>query len=327
MPGQNPAGTRIEKNSATAQVQSPRHVAVCMTTARNAIVVGLPRSGTSLAAAIFARKNYRTPTDLLPSNDANPFGYWEAESLNDHNAAVLAAAGFPFHNTWMFDRIQPEQARKIYELRPFPQHQRYWQEFEQHRPWVWKDPRFCYTLAYWWPMMNPETTAVLLVRRSSAAILRSFNRLDWSRPLAQGREDFYARIDDHVSAVMDAIRTLDIPYLQMDYDELLAAPERLAGQLSGFFGISVTAADLNVRRELNHNYLRGRFSGALRVTTRVLPAPAKRAIRRIVPQFVMDALYPEKRLARTVKDLEPARRSRLTPSGNDPLPRAYADLE
>ena len=281
---------------------------------RNAIIVGLPRSGTSLAAAIFARKNYRTPRDLLPSNDANPFGYWEAESLNDHNAAILGAAGFPFHNTWMFDRIRPEQARKVYELSPLPEHKRYLQAFEQQRPWVWKDPRFCYTLAYWWPMMNAKTTGVLLVRRNKAAIFRSFDRLDWSRPLARGKEDFYARADDHVAAAMDAIRTFEIPYLEVDYDELLAAPGRVACRLSDFFGISVTAADLNVRRELNHSYLRGRLSGALRTLTRVLPAPAKRVIRGIVPQAVMDALYPEKRLARTVKDPESgARRSRMSP--------------
>jgi hypothetical protein len=281
---------------------------ISMKTARNAIIVGLPRSGTSLTAGIFVNKNYRTPQDLLPSNDANPFGYWEAESLNDHNAAILGAAGFPFHNTWMFDRIPPEQARKIYELSPSPEHKRYLQAFEQHRPWVWKDPRFCYTLAYWWPMMDPKTTGVLLVRRTTDAIFRSFNRLDWSRPLAQGKDDFHARVDEHIEAARAAIRTFDIPCVEIDYDEFLDAPERVAGRLSDFFGIPVTAADLNVRRELNHNYLRGRLSGALRISTRILPAGAKRAIKRFVPQSVLDVLYPEQKLARTVKDPEPATR-------------------
>jgi len=299
-----------------------------MKATRNAIVVGLPRSGTSLTAAIFVNKNYRTPQDLLPTNDANPFGYWEAESLNDHNAAILRAAGFPFHNTWMFDRIRPEQAGKIYELSPSPEHKRYLQAFEQRPPWVWKDPRFCYTLAYWWPLMNPKTTGVLLVRRSSDAIFRSFNRLDWSQPLAQGKEDFYARVDDHIEAAMDAIRAFDIPYVEVDYAEFLDAPGRVAGRLSDFFGISVAAADLNVRRELNHSYLRGRLSGTLRIATRTLPKGAKRAIKAIVPQSLMDALYPEQRLARTAKDLDShPRRSRLTPSNDAELPTAYTDLE
>jgi hypothetical protein len=102
---------------------------------------------------------------------------------------------------------------------------------------------------------------------------------------------------------MDAIRTFDIPYIEIDYDEFLDAPERVAFRLSDLFGIPVAAADLNVRAELNHNYLRGRLSGALRILTRVLPTRAKRVVRRIVPQFVMDALYPEKKLARSVKDL------------------------
>lgn len=308
--------------------KSLRNAVACMKAVRNAIVVGLPRSGTSLTAGIFVKKNYRTPADLLPTNEANPFGYWEAESLNDHNAAILGAAGFPFHNTWMFDRIQPEQAKRIYELTPFPEHKRYLQAFEQHRPWVWKDPRFCYTLAYWWPMMDPKTTGVLLVRRTKGAIFRSFDRLDWSRPLAQGRDDFYARVDDHLGAAMAAIHAFDIPYIEIDYDQFLDAPELAACRLSEFFGISVTAADLNVRRELNHNYMRGRLSGALRTLTRILPTRSKRVIRQFVPQFVMDACYPEKKLARSAKDRESAtRRSRLIRTGDAELPCTYSDLE
>jgi sulfotransferase family protein len=277
---------------------------------RNAIIVGMPRSGTSLTAAIFVKKNYRVVigarSDLLPRNEANPFGYWEAESMNNRNAAILGAAGFPFHNTWMFDRIQPEHTKRIYELSPLPEHMTYLQAFERHGPWVWKDPRFCYTLAYWWPMMNPKTTGVLLVRRASSAILRSFNRLDWRRPLAQGSDDFYARIDDHLEAAMAAIRTFDIPYLEIDYEEFVDAPERVARRLSNFFGISLTAAELNVQQELNHNSWRGRLSGALRTVTRVLPVRTRRAIARIVPQTVMEAIYPEKKLTRNAKDLGPA---------------------
>jgi hypothetical protein len=290
--------------------------------------VGMPRSGTSLTAGIFVQKNYRTPRDLLPSNDANPFGYWEAESLNDCNAAILRAAGFPFHNTWMFDRIQPEQARKIYELRPLPGHDHYLRAFEQQSPWVWKDPRFCYTLAYWWPMMNPQTTGVVLVRRASDCIFRSFNRLNWSTPLARGKEDFGARVADHIEAALGAIRTFHIPYIEIHYDEFLEAPAQVASRLAGFFGIEVVAADLNVRTELNHSYLRGRLSGALRESTRVLPTGAKHLVKRIVPQFVLDTLYPEKRLARTVNALNsttPCTRSDA--SGADERSGTHSDLD
>jgi hypothetical protein len=152
--------------------------------------------------------------------------------------------------------------------------------------------------------------------------------LDWSQPLAQGKDDFYARVDDHIEAAMGAIRAFDIPYVEVDYTEFLDAPEQVAGRLSDFFGISVAAADLNVRRELNHSYLRGRLSGALRVATRALPKGAKRAIKAIVPQSVMDALYPEQKLARAAKGLKSdPRRSRLIPSSDAELPNAYTDLE
>ena len=96
-------------------------------TAFNAIIVGMPRSGTSLTAGIFARKNYYVASDtsreLRPGDQFNPFGYWEAEPLTNYNAALLGMAGFGFHNTCCSIVYRPmsRQGSRRSRLRPGPQ--------------------------------------------------------------------------------------------------------------------------------------------------------------------------------------------------------------
>ena len=63
---------------------------------RNIIVVGTPRSGTSLAASIFARLGHFVADDeaaqLRDPDHFNPGGYWEAEPLIEANASLFQRA-------------------------------------------------------------------------------------------------------------------------------------------------------------------------------------------------------------------------------------------
>ena len=254
-------------------------------TALNAIIIGMPRSGTSLTAGLFARKNYYVASDtsreLRPGDQFNPFGYWEAEPLTNHNAAILGMAGFSFHNTWLFDRVSRDIARRIAELQPTMEHRDYVKAFAQHRPWVWKDPRLCYTLSYWWPLMDPLTTRVVVVRRDSAAILHSFQRLNWRSKSATDQTDVLRRIDDHVAAATRTIDALRIPYLEINYSDYFSSPALVARKLSETFHIALGTEDLNALRELDHNSWRGRLIDNVAAVARILPPGVKRTIKRI----------------------------------------------
>jgi hypothetical protein len=52
-------------------------------------------------------------TRYREGDEHNPFGYFEADSLVKSNAALFKRAGFPHHNTWLFDRITPEIEEQI----------------------------------------------------------------------------------------------------------------------------------------------------------------------------------------------------------------------
>ena len=152
---------------------------------KNVLVVGVPRSGTSMTAHIFVTKGYfvakDAETELHSGDEFNPKGYWEANSLIEANVDLFKSVGYAFHNTWMFEPITDEQAARIPAVEKMPRHRELVDGYDANRPWIWKDPRLCYTLGYWWQFMNPETTAVLLLRRKVEHVFQSFLRMGWRK--------------------------------------------------------------------------------------------------------------------------------------------------
>ena len=284
-----------------------------MTTPRNVVVVGMPSSGTSLAAAVFARRGYHigevSRRRSREGDEHNPFGYFEADDLIERNVALLRRAGFGAHNTWRFEPISDEVCQRLAAMPIDPTDLRFVARYDANSPWVWKDPRLCYTLAYWSRLHHPDRTAVLLVRRSPDEVLHwSFRRMDWCSADESDRADLLRRIEHHLAAARRALVGLAIPHREIDYADFLERPRHVARTLGALVGLSLTPADLNARAELDDSR-----SGRARIATRVripmlhLPKPARRWMRERAPRRLLAALFPEWRHVREPGRVQPER--------------------
>ena len=249
-----------------------------MSQPRNAIVVGMARSGTSMTTAIFHRAGYFVAederTELQVADAFNPSGYWEPLELLEANRAVLKAAAFAHDNTWMYDPISEDEVRRIGELEPSEAHRSFYERYESRQPWVWKDPRFCYTLPYWWKLIDPDRTSVLLLTRDRDEIVRSFRRVGWRTDMRLDR--LVQCVDQHVSAARTWIAELDVPYIEIDYSEFRSNPGEAASRINEHFGTRIRADALGYRSVHNTSSVRGRLrSGAERVADHV-PGWARR---------------------------------------------------
>ena len=265
---------------------------------RNAIIVGMPRSGTSMTASIFARKGYfvaaKGTEELRSGDEYNPSGYWEAQSLIDCNAQVFNAVGFEHDNTWLYSEISNQQSLNILDLKPVEAHRTLVDDFEQHHPWLWKDPRLCYTLGYWWPLLNPETTGVLLLKRDAKDIYQSFLRLKWRTGSKTDKSDTFKRVDDHIKAAEHAIRALNIPHIVVHYSEFSDDPLMTAQKISRFFGVELSPADLGYSEDLNNSHIKGRLLILLDRIADLIPDKIRKKIKVILPGSVVAFLYPHR---------------------------------
>lgn len=256
----------------------------------------MARSGTSLTASIFAKKGYFVAEDekeLKEGNEFNPTGFFEAETVINKNREIYKAIGYEHDNTWMFDPITAEQVASLNRLGALPGHQETVEFYNQNGPWLWKDPRLCYTLRYWWPLMD-ENTAVLLVRRDPAAIYNSFLRTKWSKATKQDREYTYGLIAQHMQAAEDTIRDLNIPFAEINYEDFQSAPHKICGVIQANFGVDLSLQDLNYKSEYNHNSLRGKLSTRLDLLLNKMPKSWIGTIKKLTPRSLLRAFFPER---------------------------------
>lgn len=269
---------------------------------KNVVVVGMPRSGTSLVAGIFGRKGYYAAEDpdaeLRTGDQHNPGGYWEAETLTRLNAGVFAAAGYAEDTSWLGAPMPPEAAARIGTLVAPDEHRALVASYEAHAPWLWKDPRLCYTLGYWWPLLPRERTRVLLTRRDPEAIWLSFVRLHWREATPSAKADVMARIEDHLGAAETAIARLGIPHLEVRYEDFAADPAGMAARLGDFLDLDLRAEDLSFSTKLDHSRLRGRIATLLEHGYERLPPGLRRTAKRLAPRALFRALYPERKAGR-----------------------------
>jgi hypothetical protein len=265
---------------------------------KNAIIVGMARSGTSLTASIFANRGYFVAddpvTDLQNAGSRNPSGYWEPRKLIEANVDILRSVGFEQHNTWIADQITHDQADAIYSVRQKIEHKRLLSQYMSNQPWVWKDPRFCYTLCYWWPLVDPKATGVLLITRDPDEILRSFSRIKW-RDSSSDNEDRLLRIVQcHIDAARSCIKRFDIPHIEIDYSDYANKPEEVAERISNFFEIELSPHELGYRNKYNHSSVRGYLESCVEKIAAAVPESPRRLVKNITPKFLKRILFPSR---------------------------------
>ena len=139
------------------------------------IVLGAPRSGTSLIAGILHHCNVSMGANLLESDTGNPQGYFEDLDFIDFHRQLLArsagSVGRVFEDSTM--REQP------FDFDPTPADISTAKEFIHQRNaqqtiWGWKDPRTCLFLPFWQQLL-PDARFILAYKHPlemSASLLR-----------------------------------------------------------------------------------------------------------------------------------------------------------
>lgn len=264
--------------------------------AKNVIIVGAPRSGTSMTALIFTRKGYFVTDDenneLQEANEFNPDGFWEASRLRQANEQLFAKAGFPYANTWLFEPITDELADKILTLPADDDHIKLVAHYNSKSPWMWKDPSLCFTIGYWWKLMEPENTGVLFLRRNPKEIYQSFLRLQWCKPDKQSREIAMRRIKHHMDYAEKILKNNNIPHIVIDYSDYDKAPEQTARRIGEYFGLEIAVEDIGFNRKYKTSGLRGRVMRLMNQLSELLPDSLRKMLKRLIPVKILKLLFP-----------------------------------
>lgn len=141
------------------------------------VVLGMHRSGTSLAAELVHRWGaHGNEHSMLEPDEWNPRGYWEYRPLVEFNDTLLRAV----KSSWRVPPWEEEERtvaalaqETVYRVRAFE----LLEEVRRgDRPWFWKDPRLTLLLPFWKQIWG--TPAYLVPVRDPGAIADSLKRRD-----------------------------------------------------------------------------------------------------------------------------------------------------
>ncbi len=129
---------------------------------RGVVILGMARSGTSLAANAFVAAGYYAgePQDLVPADPFNPHGYYETFGIGDPNERLLRSLGRYWFAPPTADELAHASPALLEEVR------RPWDRLlgqASDTPVVLKDPRIGVLLPVWRDMLG-DLEAVLVVR-------------------------------------------------------------------------------------------------------------------------------------------------------------------
>lgn len=212
-----------------------------------ACVVGMHRSGTSLAAGIFGHLGFYLGSErnmMAPAED-NPKGFWELDPVRELNDEILAALG----GTWDRPPAFPRRWERSRGMAPFRDRARELvrTEFGSRERWAWKDPRASLTLPLWRRVV-PAMRYVVCVR-NPLEVAQSLERRN-GIPLERGTELW-------LTYTAGALRnTAGDPRLLVGFEDLVGDWRPTVDRLARFVGADIVeerAIEEFVSGELRHH--------------------------------------------------------------------------
>lgn len=189
-------------------------------------VVGVGRSGTSIATRICATLGLRLPhsADIIPADAGNPNGYWESNALTAFNDRLLTR----LRGNWW----QPPPGLDEHSLAELDDEvagaaQVFRDSFGDAGGWVWKEPRLTVLLPFWEQIIGPSP--VLVPFRRPQAVARSIAARDG---LTYGQSlEIWTK---HTRILLEMLAGK--PVLFAAYEELVDDPYTWSEQLRSFCG-------------------------------------------------------------------------------------------
>jgi hypothetical protein len=198
---------------------------------RSCIILGSGRSGTSMLAGMLHAAGYYAGDQLLPPTSSNPRGYFEDRAVNNLNEDLLTPLS-PVKPPGRRGRLYPRRLSYGHRwlaaldvtctVQATPEIAARMQNVVRRRPFCFKDPRFCYTLEAWRPVLGdaaflcvfrePGRTAASMITDSQEQLYLADLRLSRRRALR-----VWAYMYQHV---LDKHRLLG-QWLFVHYDQIL----------------------------------------------------------------------------------------------------------
>ena len=203
---------------------------------KNVIILTLGLSGSSVLTGLIARAGYWTGDDTFKKE----YDTYENRELIRLNSELLAAADYRKDYTSEFSCEAIKQVSSLRGKLDLADYRNFLAQCEARRPWIWKDPRFYLTIRFWKDLLDFEQIKVILLTRDK---MQAWISQQLRRQVCT--YSYFRRYDDGVrESLVGFLKDNRIPYLVLQYDDLILRPEEALASLNRYIDASLTVDDL-----------------------------------------------------------------------------------
>ncbi len=209
----------------------------------NIVILGPGRTGSSLLSGLISKDRYYINLEAIETRDGYPDGDYENPDLVELDKAIFFESGYGHHKI-RFDR--PVDIQKVEDWAGKCDAEKYRQfveKCEQNSPWLWKDPRLCYTIYFWKSFIDLTSVKLIFITRDHKQIFRSYTKYK----VFFTKEDIYRKYDEQVAAVEHLIKRENLDVLRIHYDEL-KNKETLIQKLNSYLDLDIQMGDYDAIR-------------------------------------------------------------------------------
>ena len=213
---------------------------------KNVIILGPGRTGSSFLAGLISHNKFYINLEKIQARRAYPDGDYENPELIDLNKKLFFASGYDHHKIRYGRSVDINAMKNLAQGNELEEFKALIKKCAQNRPWLWKDPRLCYTIHFWQEFLNFNDINLIFITRDHYQIFRSYTK--HQIPLTQ--KEIYEKYDKQVQTVENFLQTNGLDALRIHFNEFKDKPS-LIDKLNQFLGTYITMDDYRAIHRTN----------------------------------------------------------------------------
>jgi hypothetical protein len=213
---------------------------------KNVIILGPGRTGSSFLAGLISHNKFYINNEQIQARRAYPDGDYENPELVDYNKKLFFSSGYDHHKIRYGRSVDISAMKNLAKGNGLEEFKAFIQKCEQNRPWLWKDPRLCYTIHFWNEFLNFNDINIIFITRDHYQIFRSYTK----HQIPLTKREIYEKYDEQVSTVEDFLRTNGLKALRIHFNEFKDNTS-LIDKLNQFLETEITMDDYKAIHRTN----------------------------------------------------------------------------
>lgn len=225
---------------------------------KNVIILGAGRTGSSFLSGLISYNRFYINREMIATRDGYPDGDYENPELINLNKRILLESGYGYDKAFALEPADIDSIRQYAKNIKNTAFETFVTKCDQNRPWLWKDPRLCYTIFFWQQFIDITRIRFIKITRDPYLVFRSHSK----NRIKHLKRELYKNYAWQTRAVDLFLTENSLNALHIDYAELKSPA--IIHKINDYLGTDISREDYFEIKKDNISKKESRFKFLLR---------------------------------------------------------------